>query len=70
MTPAAIEFGCPICCRRLRVAARHAGHLIRCPQCGARAMVPGTPLSPPPVHADDPTTPLRNSSRPPTGLQG
>lgn len=64
-TSPSVAFDCPACVRRLTVAARHAGHLVRCPACGSLARVPGTAPSPPPVSATEPTTPLRHSSRPP-----
>jgi DNA-directed RNA polymerase subunit RPC12/RpoP len=61
-----VFFACPSCGRTLKVAERSTGHLVRCPGCGGRAIVPGERPGPPPVRTDDPTTPLRPpSSRPP-----
>jgi len=61
-----IPFECPCCQRFLRVEAKHAGRLVRCPACRGLARVPGQ-ANTPAVSADDPTTPLRPKTKPMRG---
>jgi hypothetical protein len=53
-----IPYECPCCMRHLRVEAKHAGRLFRCPVCRGMGMVPGEDATAPLLSDDDPTTPL------------
>jgi hypothetical protein len=59
-----VPFECPCCLGHLRVEARFAGQLVRCPACRGMARVPGEAAPTPVVSADDPTTPLRPRADP------
>jgi len=53
-----IPYECPCCMRHLRVDAKHAGRLVRCPVCRGMGLVSGEAAPDPLLSDEDPTTPL------------